>query len=588
MAEETLISDRPPRARGIQIVLILLLCVVGIEAWLTLGNGLWGSWGHLFAIAIGVLLAIPRKPAEAGAALIKSFVTPHRSIVAVIIALVAALYLYFTAVSLGREFFPKWHDEFIYLIQTEQIARGTLWRAGLAWPGFFDTFYLFVEPVYASLSFPGTAILYAPRVWLNSPAWVASLACAGACVGLLYRIVAEIFDDSLGLTAALLLLGVATFRRLSIMTISQLPMLLMSLAMLGSLLLWTRRRSPATAAIFGAITGWALITRPLDALAFAVPSLLYAAWLMSREGVRKNLRSIAAGAAAAAPFLLVQLVFNLGVTGSPLTTPNGAYYARDIPGLGLGFGFGEPNPLVRPASPLPQKQRMYDEWVLPMLREHRPENILPDLLSTRLPIWTHAGLAHPLLIMLLPLSVLAIRRQTWIWPASIILLIGAYSLYPSVLRHYAVPLAGAMAVTVVMAMEGFGRLGPRARRIAVAAGAAVAVASLPQFQRLPDDYNGVAPTVVAAEHALRAIVGKPAIVFFTWNPARDLHDEPVYTYSAAHPDDAQIIRARDLGEQNIELIQHYAQLQPDRDVYRFDERDGKLYHLGSVTALAKR
>ena len=49
------------------------------------------------------------------------------------------------------------------------------------------------------------------------------------------------------------------------------------------------------------------------------------------------------------------------------------------------------------------------------------------------------------------------------------------------------------------------------------------------------------------------------------------HDDPVYNDTVAFPDDAPVIRARDLGpEKNRDIIRYYAQRQPDRVFYIYD------------------
>jgi len=59
---------------------------------------------------------------------------------------------------------------------------------------FFDTFHILVRPVYASIYFPGTALLYVASIWLNLPPWVMPLLAAGASVALLYRVISELVD----------------------------------------------------------------------------------------------------------------------------------------------------------------------------------------------------------------------------------------------------------------------------------------------------------------------------------------------------------------------------------------------------------
>ena len=117
---------------------------------------------------------------------------------------------------------------------------------------------------------------------------------------------------------------------------------------------------------------------------------------------------------------------------------------------------------------------------------------------------------------------------------------------------------------------------------------AVAVAGLPQWDASVDDNIVDAPTVAAADAALAALPPGPAVVLFTWSPARSNHDEPAYTAAAGWPDDARIVRAHDLGPaRDRELFRYYAERQPSRVAYRFDERTGELSRLGIVADLAR-
>jgi len=65
---------------------------------------------------------------------------------------------------------------------------------------------------------------------------------------------------------------------------------------------------------------------------------------------------------------------------------------------------------------------------------------------------------------------------------------------------------------------------------------------------------------------------KPAVVLFRFDPkSYHYHADLVYNDSVAWPDDALIVRARDLGEQeNWKLYRYYAQRQPDRIFYIYD------------------
>ena len=87
----------------------------------------------------------------------------------------------------------------------------------------------------------------------------------------------------------------------------------------------------------------------------------------------------------------------------------------------------------------------------------------------------------------------------------------------------------------------------------------------------------------------RLPAGERALVFFRYHPedAEEWKQEPVYTLDAAWPDQARVVRAHDLGARNAELIEYYARIQPDRQVYRYDMISRKMTALGRVTELAR-
>src|SRR5258705_11634812 len=81
--------------------------------------------------------------------------------------------------------------------------------------------------------------------------------------------------------------------------------------------------------------------------------------------------------------------------------------------------------------------------------------------------------------------------------------------------------------------------------------------------------------------------GRRALVLFRYWSQRYIHEERVYNATTAWPDDARIIRAQDLGPQNHKLFEYYAKIQPDREVFLFDEESRTYQELGTVARLAK-
>src|SRR4051794_29237694 len=132
--------------------------------------------------------------------------TTTQRLTAIAIGILGAAYLYLSSIGQGRDFFPKFHDESMHLLQAQMLAHGRLWMPPHPLPQFFETFHVFVTPVYTAMQFPGASLFYVPGTWLHLPYWVTTLAIAGATVAMIYHAVAEAIDGVSGMIAAILLL----------------------------------------------------------------------------------------------------------------------------------------------------------------------------------------------------------------------------------------------------------------------------------------------------------------------------------------------------------------------------------------------
>jgi hypothetical protein len=122
------------------------------------------------------------------------------------------------------------------------------------------------------------------------------------------------------------------------------------------------------------------------------------------------------------------------------------------------------------------------------------------------------------------------------------------------------------------------------------------VADLPIFnpENRTINVNGYDVEQRAADVALAHLPKTPAVVLFRFDPAVcNPNEEPVYNDTVAWPDDANVVRARDLGpDENWKLIEYYAKLQPDRWFYIYDRgaifqsRDPLSPPLGTASQLA--
>lgn len=521
-----------------------------------------------------------------------------------LVGVLAAAYFLLTAIVQDRDLFPKTHDEQSYLLQMQMLARGRLWMPQHELADFFDTFWVIVRPVYASMYFPGNALFHVPTVWFDWPTWLMPLVASGAVVALLYRVVTELVDGAAGAMAALLLVSLTEFRLLTVLLFSAVPTMLLGLLIVWAYLRWHRSGQLPWLLAVGVFAGWAAITRPVDAVCYALPVGVATLFDLRRRPAKHWAIAAALIVLGAAPFLALQAVFNKGVTGSFTHMPHTYYHDRDQPNT--SFGFRPYDPSRQPASVVQQKGDYYRDFILPFLESHQPARVLPTWWKTYLPRLFDTTLPGRPLLVLLPVALLGLtdRRRVVLW-ATLPLFLLLYFFNPFFLEHYAVVFAPAVLLSVVLGMQVAEDAFPRGRpRIASAFALAVVALSLTSLYELNSLTTLLDRTPEARRrHAvsdepfrsrlLRYVhydfggqVSAPAVVLFRYTPGDPIVEEPVYNSGVAWPDDAPIIRAHDLGERNREIFAYYARHQPERVFWLFDRRTGELKKLGPAWALA--
>ncbi len=577
------LSPRRPRATYARNTFELALVCLGAALWAALFGSHWrvfatlGPWGtpQLVVAAIACAAACFFPPARSAILKIRS---PRRGS-SVAAAFLAAAYLAFNVWRQQRQIFPYIHDEFSYLIQAHQFARGRLWMPAHPLAPFFDSFQLLVDHVYASAYFPGTALLHVPGLWLHLPPWVTALAAAAAVAGLLHWMVSRMVDPLAGWIAWLLLLSCQLFRTFSITTTAWVPLLLYALLACVAYLKWRETRRVRWAIGIGAFVGLACVTRPVDALCFALPlAIAVLCDLLSEPRTWKPAVWMAAGLA---PWLALQLTINRGVTGHMFTTPFRVYADRDYPNTAYGAYRYDPD--AKPASDLPQKIVLYREY-LGEFAARRAGGAWHDLRNYRVPLTLSlsSSTPFPLLAMLLPLSVAGLSRRRWLLWAPLPLFLLLYVPYVFFFPSYTLVAAGSLIFAPIATARVVARGGPSTWLTLMIV--VLAVAALPEFDAGVRDDVFDAPLIRDVNAQLATIKGT-AIVLFRF-PRNNVHEEPVYNADVAWPDDARVIRAHDRGSQNAELFRYFAQRQPQRSVYLYDEATHQLSLLGPVRQLA--
>jgi hypothetical protein len=573
-------------------VVVSLLLLVGVQVWLTVGRADFGTNLYKTLGAGAGLLAIGAVCGRLFIRLLDVIRHPSsraRIIAAICIAVLATSYLMFTGWYQGRNFQPKWQDEQSYIIQFRMLAHGRLWYPRHELGDFFDSFQVIVDPVYASMYFPGAALWYAPAQFVGLPFWFMSALACGIATALLYLIVTESIDGVAGALAVVMILALFLFRKISLLIGGHPPMLMVELALIVAYLRWRERGSMGWAIAIGALAGWGAIIRPLDALVVAVPVGVMILAHLTRRPARAWLVTAASVAGAAIPFLALQIIFNVGVTGMWYQTPFDLYADRDYPGTTLGFH--KFDPIRRPVSQLPQKQKYYDDFAVPAIKRHQPENVIDNWIKGDLARSIADGMPHRLMYVLLPVGLLGLTMRArgvvfLLLPAYVL----AYSFYTWNLPHYAIIAAPAVILWVLLGAHVVETTWPGLRpMLATFLTLAIVVLSLrelAEFNRLTLDEPFDPAGLTKVREAIASLPRKPAVVLFRYDPRIPGDEEPVYNMETAWPDDAAVIRAHDLGPRNIEIYRYYAARQPERAVYLYDRGNDTVTYLGTARELA--
>jgi hypothetical protein len=571
-----------------------LLLVTGLAVSIGLGRAYHDAASgvvlHLALVALAAGLARAQATSAALRRIYDRVRNPSAAVRAkatVFIWVAATAYLACNALLGGRTILLRFHDECSYTIQAHLLAHGRLWAPQHPLADFFETFHFLTKPVYASIYFPGTALLNVPGVWLGVPPWVMPVVMAGMVVALCYRIAAELADGMAGLLVALIVLSSGMFRAQATMVMSQMPAAMLGLLAVWAWLRWRNGRKIGWVLAIGVFAGWGAITRPIDALAFVLPVGVAMAAALWREPRREWATTGAALVLGALPFLALQAAFNVGVTGNILKTPYVAYLQQNQPGSVYGSAAAVPV-TVESFSRLPQKQIYLRELMVRENPQTQP-GFLPRV-ANRAGKFASVVLHNELLAVLAFAGVLGGKRWRWVLLAQIPVFFILYALNPFFLFHYAVPMLAATAFAAVVGARVVAESVPATRANLVAAFLTTALlllacSALPGLNPGVRDSAPSTPLLVRVEQSLKSI-REPAVVLFRFAPGSSVDEEPVYNTTAAWPDDAQIIRAHDLGARDGELLRYYAAREPRRVFYLFDRSDQSLTRLGNADEAA--
>ena len=265
---------------------------------------------------------------------------------------------------------PMVHDEAAYLLQAALFARGRWTGEAVPLPEFFAQLYVFTDPVLASKYPPGLSLLLAPFVAIGFSA-LGPMVFAGVTGALLFVLARRITGGSVALLTWLLWSSSSALLRYQASFLSQTATIALWLGGLYFGLEYHTHQRPRTLLALAACVGMLAITRPVTAIALAIPLgavVLRVVWR------RRAYRALLPAALVAMAIVALLPLQNRMTTGDWRVSPLVAYSTRYTPFDFPGFGY-EARPEL---APLPADL----DSVRTFLTEARRRHTLPALPAT--------------------------------------------------------------------------------------------------------------------------------------------------------------------------------------------------------------
>jgi hypothetical protein len=504
-----------------------------------------------------------------------------------VIALSAMLMVWYVWGSLHQV--PVVHDEASYLLQAETFARGRWVMPSPPLPRFFEQFHVFVTPTFSSKYPPGHAILLVPGIWLGLPGLI-PLLLSGLAAALLFILVRRVTNGWVAVLTVVFWLPMDTNLVFRPSYFSENTSSMLWLLGWWALLEWRDTHREKWLILVAGCIGWMAITRPLTALAYAIPVGIVVIWQVARA---RQWRQLIRPALVGIAIVSLLPVSSAKDTGSWRVSPYSLYAREYLPFDKLGFGLDT----TPPTRSLPPDMKAMAQAFGPMHAAHtldrlprifyeRWESMFADAFhGNRLPLALFAIVAVAVLpaegwfavggSLLLTLCYLSYAHEaSWdLYYLEIIALFpfltacGIWAFWLALYRH-GKDVQGALLRTIT----------PRAALASVIVGvlwlvpARADIAWAHRNQAARRSYQ-VAFTDMAAK-----LPDARTIVFIRYTP-----DHPIHTSLIANQADLPNARTwfvYDRGAEDVALLK----LAPGRVPYLFDERSGSLRRFTPVAA----
>jgi hypothetical protein len=469
---------------------------------------------------------------------------------------------------------PFSHDEASYLLQARILAGGHWSAPSPPLPEFFEQYHVLVTPVLASKYPPGHSLLLAPGIWLSAEGLV-PLVLSALTAALLVALIARRWGTSVALIAWAVWLAAPLGLHFRPTYLSQVTTAFLWVVGWWCLSRWWDGGRDGYLVGLAGVVGWMAITRPLTAVAYAIP---LAVVLVPRIWRERRWRAFGSAMVAGSLVAAILPVWSKAVTGGWERTPLGIYTEQYMPWDRMGFGLDSTPPLRAGPPDMGQFAARYVEWHRSFTPVEAARIAGRRARRLKAEVWGGAGL---LALVLAVAGIRMVDRPLGMALAQGALLFLLYSLYSHgvVWNVYYLEALPVFCILPVLGLAWLdGRMpggGPvRSPRLLLAGGcillALMAEASAAELRRV----KARAKPQLRLRAALAA-ASTPAVVFVRRRAGHSHHVQ--LAGNSVDMADAPIWLAHDLGERNRELLE----LAEGRSAYVFDEASGRLTRLGA-------
>jgi hypothetical protein len=458
----------------------------------------------------------------------------------------------------------KVHDEVSYVLQAQIFARGRWTAPSPPIPEFFEQPHVMVVPAVASKYPPGHALMLTPGALVGFPALM-PLVLTGLTAALLFVLATRVYNPWVGVLSWMLWLTAPLVLRFQASFFSELTTTATILSSWWALLNWRDTRRRHWLLLVALFMGWCAITRPLTALAFAIP---IAVVVLRDVGRLNRWMDLALAMLVGTAVVAILPLWSAKTTGSWRVTPI-ELYRRDYMAYDkVGF-------TVDTAAP-----RRGETPVLKALNEYF---LAPHMQQTvaRLPLTAYERFVSvtaaffqnwrlPLLVFALAgfLAMNAALRFAMFSALSTFLAHLSYAHYPGWTIYYFETAAAISTLTAVGLWHMARVILAEDREMKVAAGLAtillVAFGAVNWVHWRAEHYARAGFDRLFARE-IQKLPARPAIVFIHYTPRSDQHISVVFNYPDLNA--APVWVVHDLGPRNAEL----RRLAPNRASFDFDE-----------------